>query len=632
MTPTCEHLRERLDLEAAELRPPSADLEAHVSACPACAARRARVRVLVEALRGFPRVDVPVGLEHRVTFADDPLARGVRAGAHVGGLGGIPAPDALEGFVIAALGAGSREDRAVRALDGLRSLEAPGVLDRLVRGRVPDGPRAPERRAAPCDLEQRVAEDLIRLPRAEVRRAASRQGRRTVPQVSGRIAGRRPAASGNRSLLVGFAGATLAALVLMWLQAPSGRRSVHAEPPSAVSIALPGGPGQDLSGLARGLADGLTGGLWSAQRALAADAAARRVAPAEAEPRVPLARPEPGPARVPSTTGAGRGASSPAGSRADATGGPSSSSPASGGFLGRLAASGAGVSHRIVRRVEYYLEPGSTPSLAYREEVLTDGAGNFAVDPLALVQPTPAGLDPELFLTLQKGREGFVLRHRDFGVRDGERFLANYDVTVIDSDAVVLGRPCIELDVRRSQGAERSYRLWIDSATDVVLVQEEYDALGVLLARVEAEAFEVDPDLQGVPLSGVPSRFEVLDPARPQEHPFPTTLPVAVPPGFTLTEMAGIDFDGRPWVRFLYGDGLEQVFLLIGAPARAPGIQSTGGASVGQAKSAKSHLWYFQVGAWSVLQGEIDGREVAALGKLHRSELELLLQSAVETP
>ncbi len=632
MAPTCEHLRERLDLEAAELRPLPADLEAHVSTCPACAARSARVRVLVEALRGFPRPSVPPVLEDRVTFSDDPLARGLRAAAHVAGLERAPVPPGLDGFAVAALGAGSREDRAVRGLDRLGARKAPAVLDRLVRDQVPAGEPARTLQSAPEDLEQRVAQDLIRLPRAEVRRAASRQNRRAGALAPRQGSGRRPAANGNRSLLLGFAAATLVALVLMWIQAPTGKRSVRAEPRGANPIALPGGSAQDLPGLARGLADGFTGGLWSAQRALAADAAARRAAASGAEPQVPLARPEPGGTPARSQNPPRRGPSRSAASASDASGGPVGASAEAGTFLARLAASGVGIAYRLERRVEYYLEPGSMPSLAYREEVLTDGAGNFAVDPLAMVQPIPAGLDPELFLTVQKGREGFVLRHRDFAVRDEARFVTNYDVTVLDPDAVVLGRPCVELDVRRSQVAERSYRVWIDSATDVVLLQEEYDALGVLLARVEAEAFEVDPDLEGVPLSGAPSRFATLDPERPGEHPFPTSLPVAVPAGFTLAEMASIDFEGQPWVRYLYGDGLEQVFVLIGAPAPAPSVHSTGGTTVGQAKSAASHLWYFQVGAWSVLQGEIEGREVAALGKLHRADLELLLQSAVEVP
>src|SRR5690606_17618750 len=112
------------------------------------------------------------------------------------------------------------------------------------------------------------------------------------------------------------------------------------------------------------------------------------------------------------------------GPRAEGTGGgsgaPSAPAPlrstgaSSGSFIGRMASAPGETSFRGLRRVELYLQAGGqAPDLAYREEVQVGPGGQFAVEPLEVLDLPPAAMGAQLFLALQKAREGFVHRHRD---------------------------------------------------------------------------------------------------------------------------------------------------------------------------------------------------------------------------
>lgn len=643
MHPSCEELRSRLRLEAGSSGPRSREVEAHVAVCADCAALALRVRAQVEALGGLGRLGAPAGLADRISFTFEPLARGVRAGSHLGGLPRRVAPELLDGWVVAALQAGSREDRVVRELGCLPPLKAPAVLGLLVRDL---GPRSGPRRGlrpAPEALEGRVADDLIRLPRAQVRRAASRLGRRNGPHPSAPPpTGRGQARVPGSRVLLGL-GATLAVLFLAWTYGPDRSSDVGDPRPNPAPLARPAGPDQSPVPFVAGLVDGLTGGLGSVERIPSSAAGEPGHARGTPQPSTPLretARPaRPGGPQPPQPP---QGSQGPGSSRAPLAGAPPPVNPSGGPqtpratFLGKLNASGSELSYRGVRRVELHLVPGGGPSLAYREEVLAAADGRFAVDPLEVLVHPGQPTDAEQFLVLQKAREGFAFRYRDFRVRDQGLFLDRYQLTEIDSGGLVAGRAVIELEVRRIPAAEPSYRIWVDQITGMVLAYDEYRGAGQLVARVAYESFELDPDLSGVPLSGAPTIFLPIDLGDPAQHPFPLSSPVAVPPGFELTEVAAaVDPEaGGDWVRFTYGDGLEQVFLLLGPAVPIPTSPSGTGPvlqDLSPVQKGGVRLWHFSVGAWSVVQGEISGRQVAALGKVDWTALDLLLQSAIET-
>ena len=633
MSIPCETLRLRLSFEAGHPRPWSAEVEEHVHACEACARVAERMTVLAGALAGLERRSAPDALADRASFAFDPLARGVRAARFVAGLPRKKAPEELEGWVVAASQAGSREDRAVCEVVGLPPLVAPRILDRLVRDQVPGSVRGPVRHAAPDDLEKRVAAELIRLPRAEVRRAASRIGRRQSRESEERLRAASPSVTAARRaraiVVLGFATA-FAALLLAWSLGRDPAIGVRAAGTPLAPIASSGGAPEQLPAVARGLADGLTGGLWSLQGVLASasDEAAARQSAVTTTPTTGSA----------SSTGAGARSATPTSGSSGSSSTISSSSRApvtqplstQRGFVGTLAQTAAHIPFRGTRRVELFLT-GPTPSLAYREEALADAQGNFAVEPLEVLAPAAGLIDHDLFLLLMKAREGFVHRHRDFRIRDEDRFLANYETVEVDADTLVAGRPCVELEVRRAGSAASGgwYRVQVDQDTGLVLAYAEYRADGSVLARVEYETFELDPDLTGFALSGTASAFVPIDLADVTQHPFPLTLPVAVPAGFELAEVGSVDLDTGPWVRFTYGDGVEQVFLLVGPPPAGQGGPVAGTAGASSASKEPDRLWHFEVGAWSVLQGTVGGREVAAFGKIHRLQLELLLQSGL---
>ena len=156
------------------------------------------------------------------------------------------------------------------------------------------------------------------------------------------------------------------------------------------------------------------------------------------------------------------------------------------------------VAHSGIRRLESnYTLDGNSSHLVYREEVWTDGQAGFAINPLGAVSGSTLAQGD--FQLLQKVREGFHFRYRDFLVRDLAAFLVNYELTSLGDIVQVAGRNCLELSIRRKD-ASLSFDLAMDVETGLVLRYDEYDAQGLLYTSMVYESFDSTPDLTGITL------------------------------------------------------------------------------------------------------------------------------------
>ena len=124
------------------------------------------------------------------------------------------------------------------------------------------------------------------------------------------------------------------------------------------------------------------------------------------------------------------------------------------------------------RRYEAYWDyEGSPEELIYREDVVTNGQGGFSIDPAELISPPLSSSGEDIFLLLQKTREGFFFGHRDFSIRDLQLFLKQW--TVLDlGQTTFLGRSAVLLDVRRQDNPDGYYLLTVDDQNGLVLRAE----------------------------------------------------------------------------------------------------------------------------------------------------------------
>ena len=294
------------------------------------------------------------------------------------------------------------------------------------------------------------------------------------------------------------------------------------------------------------------------------------------------------------------------------------------------------VAHAGVRRLDLaYDLGGGVQTLSYRERVVTDGQGRFSIQTLEAL--TPVG---PAFMELQRQREGFYFRYRDFKVRDLAAFLENYSVYDLGQSVEFLGRTAWEFEIRTNQlkhpghlGSPVHYRLTLDVDTGLLLRSVELDESGQVYARLEYESFELDPDLSGVTFHQLSNQEApaTLGPELEAQMGFEVTVPDALPAGYVLSEVSTIvDQSGGAWVKLTYTDGVEPLFYVQSRGAQ-PGV----GVKVGPATSinlgsplAGRVLW-LQVGPIVAVQGELSGVMRLAVGKLSKDVLFDLIQSTL---
>lgn len=298
------------------------------------------------------------------------------------------------------------------------------------------------------------------------------------------------------------------------------------------------------------------------------------------------------------------------------TGSPEVSTSSGGpGFLELSVDAPWTVAFRGVRRVAlHHVSPG----VEYREEVGSDGQGQFAIDTLEVLSPHP---DPELFKALMDLRQTLSYRYRDFGIDDWDLFQQNYVVVIVDEDRTVAGVPAVRVRVERRVDGRSIYLVDFDPDNGLVLAYQEYDTDGVLLADVAFESLEYDADLSGMDLVShlYPTTSHALDSGSLDSvFSFEPLVPKYLPTGFQLQdEIERQDAPDAVRAKVFLSDGLETVILTSRRPTASSG-------------PAAERVAGLDLGTWSGLMGELKGHPFLVAGKCARTELELVVQSAID--
>jgi len=284
--------------------------------------------------------------------------------------------------------------------------------------------------------------------------------------------------------------------------------------------------------------------------------------------------------------------------------------------------------HAGVRRVEVTDHSVDPPRfLAFRERVTTDGNGQYSLVPTEAI--TPVAPDWTQFSLLQRIREGYLFRHRDFAIRDLGLFQENYVLVDLDSSIEVAGRDCARYRIEHRTRSD-FYEVAIDVTTGIVLRYEAFDVQGRALVAMEYEIYDETPDLSGF----VP--HEEISP--PRELDWTWDLPVQIhqsvqtprvlPEGYALRRAVTLkDGMGQHWLRLTYTDGVESLFFLtqIDNPSALAGpITPLTPGSV-----QVSTVSVFQMGSALATQGTFGGRQFIAVGKVPEAELLDMIESAL---
>jgi len=286
------------------------------------------------------------------------------------------------------------------------------------------------------------------------------------------------------------------------------------------------------------------------------------------------------------------------------------------------------VPHAGVRRIEATDRSVDPPRfLAFRERVTTDGNGHYSLEPMEAI--TPVAPDWTQFSLLQRIREGYLFRHRDFAIRDLELFQENYVLIDLDSSVQIAGRDCARYRVQhRTQ--PNLYEVAIDVTTGIVLHYEALDAQGRVLVAMEYEVYDETPDLDGfVPHEdiSVPHELDWTWDLQVQLNQ-PVQTPRVLPEGYALRRAVTLkDGTNQHWLRLTYTDGVESLFFLtqIDNPFALAGPITP----IMPGSIRPSAVVVFQMGSATAAQGAFHGRQFIAVGKVPEAELLDMIESAL---
>lgn len=291
-----------------------------------------------------------------------------------------------------------------------------------------------------------------------------------------------------------------------------------------------------------------------------------------------------------------------------------------------------------VRRVEYHFESaGVARTMIYEERVTTAGDGRFAIDPLRLEVPVLSGPEREIFDAIQKEREGFFFRYRDFGVRGRELFRANYAVSTRDETPIIAGRRCTELEVRRIEHAQSWYIVDLDPTTALVMRYSEFGLGGELLARCEFTEFTLNPEIDGIEFFDGRYPGTSIDPLHEADANlgFAASKPRFLPSGYQHQRSELVHAGGRAWVRRVYGDGVESLFFVHGGPKPATATGAVGTPRIGATPISAEGvpdvitIRVCQVGPWTLAEAERGDENLFVIGKLSEADVIRVLRSGL---
>ena len=320
-------------------------------------------------------------------------------------------------------------------------------------------------------------------------------------------------------------------------------------------------------------------------------------------------------------------ASCDAGARSGArTRTPDAATQAQAPLLERMRDAVDNVAHSGQRRFETHVEKaGVDQVLAYTEFVRDRGDGCFSIDPLDLQSQVD---DPFLFLGLQRERQAFFRRYRDFQVRDVDLFLSNYLLRDLEQSGEVAGRSVSLLEAT-SRVDGRTYELSIDDETALVLAYSERRADGVLLTEMSYETFELAAGEVKCFTNSIEEEALQLRGDLKAQLGFEVWSPALVPDGYAPYSAARIrDPRGFDWFKLVFTDGVETLFFLQQSPGDPVEIERALLEAGAPAGATDDRVLVHEVGSLSVVQGSLSSREVMAVGKVASRDLLQLLDSA----
>ena len=280
------------------------------------------------------------------------------------------------------------------------------------------------------------------------------------------------------------------------------------------------------------------------------------------------------------------------------------------------------VRHTGTRKVELFdrsVEPARY--LAYREKVASDGAGRFELTPLEPL--TRVAPDWPTFQFLQQSRARFLVRYRDFAVRDQSLFLRNYEIRDLARVETIAGRSASLYLVRRADGSH-GFELAVDDETDLVLRARELDGDGQTSSQVTYESIDLAPSFDAVVFhrSTIDETEEPLGEGLEEAFGTPVLVPRLLPAGYELRHASTlIDDEGERWAKLTFTDGVETLFFAQFLPAE--------GDAIAQRPPQGDELVVSRMGSVVTASGRIGPRRLLVLGKVGERALLDLVESSL---
>ncbi len=288
-------------------------------------------------------------------------------------------------------------------------------------------------------------------------------------------------------------------------------------------------------------------------------------------------------------------------------------------FLSQIADAPFQTAYSARRRVwQTYPRAGANETLEYTENVCSDGQGHFSVSPEHVQQPHLSAQAEAIFLLMQKAREGFIYRLRDFRIQELNAFLQAYRIEDLNQQVSVAGETCERLRVLPGARGQSYWELDVDVANGLILGTREF-LRGTLVSSVETLEYQADPNLSRVVLhQGLPA-VPFTPTTASQVLGFALLQPTFLPQGFTLVKSEKISDGSDNWARCTYSNGGEMLFLLY----RADPIGSVGSTDPGGPYTIK----VFSAGRWTVEQAELGLHHVIVMGREPAPILQQVLES-----
>jgi len=291
-------------------------------------------------------------------------------------------------------------------------------------------------------------------------------------------------------------------------------------------------------------------------------------------------------------------------------------------FLSQIADAPFRTAYFARRRVWQAGQEASGPeALEYTERVWSDGQGHFSVTPEQVLQPSLSARAEKIFLLMQKAREGFIYRLRDFRIRELSTFLLAYRVQDLQQEVTVAGQACERLRIRAASQGHGYWEIDVDASNGLILSTHEFLQDGTPVSSVETLEFQANPDLAGIALH----QDLLAEPFTPstavQVLGFTPLKPKFLPHGFSLVKSEKISQGDDNWARCSYSDGGESLFLLY---RREPP-----GKTVSLDPAGPYTIKVFSAGLWTVAQASFGEHQIIAMGREPASILQQVIESCV---